>query len=388
MKLLEHEAKAILRKGGMAVPVGKVVRTPEEVGPALSELGLSEGVLKAQVFTGGRGKAGGVKLFTGAAEGAEIVKRLIGATLVTHQTGPAGEKVESLLLESKTAIAREIYCSILLDREANNPVLVLSAEGGMEIEEIAETHPEKLLKMHPPVGHDLWSFQVLRACNFLNITGETAKEFAVVLNQLWKIYQQHDASLLEINPLVVDKTDHIVLLDCKFIVDDNAEYRQKGLGNPDADKTAAEIESAKYGLSYVSLDGTVGCMVNGAGLAMATLDLIASVGLMPANFLDVGGSANEEAVTKAFEIVLSDDKVKVILVNIFGGIMKCDIIAQGVINAAKKLGIKVPIVVRLQGTNVTEGKKLLAESGLALITADGLDDAAKKVAEAAKGVKA
>ncbi len=388
MKLLEHEAKAVLRKCGMAVPTGKVVRSPDEVGPALTELGLTEGVLKAQVFTGGRGKAGGVKLFSGAAEGAEIVKKLIGATLVTHQTGPAGEKVGSLLLESKTAIAREIYCSILLDREANAPVLVLSAEGGMEIEEIAETQPEKILKMHPPVGHDLWSFQVLRACNFLSIAGDTAKEFATVLNQLWKVYQQYDASLLEINPLVIDKDGHVVLLDCKFIVDDNAEYRQKGLGDADADKTAAEIESAKYGLSYVSLDGTVGCMVNGAGLAMATLDLIASVGLMPANFLDVGGSANEEAVTKAFEIVLTDDKVQVILVNIFGGIMKCDIIAQGVINAARKLGVKVPNVVRLQGTNVEQGKKLLAESGLALITADGLDDAAKKVAEAAKGVNA
>ena len=388
MKLLEHEAKAVLRKSGMAVPTGKVVLTPEEVGPALTELGLSEGVLKAQVFTGGRGKAGGVKLFTGAAEGAEIVKKLIGATLVTHQTGPAGEVVKSLLLETKTAIAREIYCSILLDREANTPVLVLSAEGGMEIEEIAETQPEKILKMHPPVGHDLWNFQVLRACNFLSITGETAKEFGLVLNQLWKVYQQYDASLLEINPLVIDKDGHVVLLDCKFIVDDNAEYRQKGLGDADADKTAAEIESAKYGLSYVSLDGTVGCMVNGAGLAMATLDLIASAGLMPANFLDVGGSANEEAVTKAFEIVLTDEKVEVILVNIFGGIMKCDIIAQGVINAARKLGVKVPVVVRLQGTNVEEGRKLLAESGLDLITADGLDDAAAKVAAAAKGVSA
>jgi succinyl-CoA synthetase beta subunit len=227
----------------------------------------------------------------------------------------------------------------------------------------------------------------VRACNFLDITGDTAKEFATVLNQLWAVYQKSDASLLEINPLVIDKTGHVVLLDCKFIVDDNAEYRQKGLGNADADKTAAEIESAKFGLSYVSLDGTVGCMVNGAGLAMATLDLIASVGLMPANFLDVGGSANEEAVTKAFEIVLTDPKVKVILVNIFGGIMKCDIIAQGVINAARTLGVKVPVVVRLQGTNVDQGKKLLAESGLALITADGLDDAAKKVAEAAKGVR-
>jgi succinyl-CoA synthetase beta subunit len=388
VKLLEHEAKAVLRKSGMAVPTGKVVLTPEEVGPALAELGLVEGVLKAQVFTGGRGKAGGVKLFTGAAEGAEIVKKLIGATLVTHQTGPAGEVVKSLLLETKTAIAREIYCSILLDREANTPVLVLSAEGGMEIEEIAETQPEKILKMHPPVGHDLWSFQVLRACNFLSITGETAKEFGLVLNQLWKVYQQYDASLLEINPLVIDKDAHVVLLDCKFIVDDNAEYRQKGLGDADADKTAAEIESAKYGLSYVSLDGTVGCMVNGAGLAMATLDLIASAGLMPANFLDVGGSANEEAVTKAFEIVLTDEKVEVILVNIFGGIMKCDIIAQGVINAARKLGVKVPVVVRLQGTNVEEGRKLLAESGLDLITADGLDDAAAKVAAAAKGVSA
>jgi succinyl-CoA synthetase beta subunit len=386
VKLLEHEAKAVLRNSGIAVPKGKVVATPEEVAPTLSELGLTEGVLKAQVFTGGRGKAGGVKLFSGASEGAEIVKKLIGSILVTHQTGPAGEKVGSLLLESKTAIAREIYCSILLDREANNPVLVLSSEGGMEIEEIAETHPEKLLKMHPPVGHDIWGFQALRAVNFLGLSGDTAKEFVKVVNQLWAVYQKYDASLLEINPLVIDKDGHVVLLDCKFIVDDNAEYRQKGLGNPEADKTAAEIESAKYGLSYVSLDGTVGCMVNGAGLAMATLDLIASVGLMPANFLDVGGSANEEAVTKAFEIVLTDPKVQVILVNIFGGIMKCDIIAAGVIAAAKKLGVKVPVVVRLQGTNVEQGKKLLVESGLALISADGLDDAAKKVAEAAKGV--
>ncbi|MEN9354028.1 MAG: hypothetical protein RL318_1353 [Fibrobacterota bacterium] len=385
MKLLESEAKAVLRSHGLKVPVGALISAPQEVESALSGLGLSGGVLKAMVFTGGRGKAGGVKLFDGAAAGAAIVKELIGTTLVTHQTGPAGEVVNQLLLEPKTAIARELYCAFLLDREANTPVVIFCAEGGMEIEDLAENQPEKLLRMHPPVGHDLWDFQINRALAFLGISGETAKEFAAVVNGLWKVYQAEDASMLEINPLVIDKEDHVVILDCKFIVDDNAEFRRGHLGNTEADKTEAEIEAGKWGLSYVSLDGTVGCMVNGAGLAMATLDLAVQAGLQPANFLDVGGSANEAAVTKAFEIILTDPKVEVIFVNIFGGIMKCDIIAQGVINATRKLSPKVPIVVRLQGTNVELGQKLLNESGLALISADGLVDAAEKLSQAAKG---
>ena len=385
MKLLESEAKAVLRSHGLKVPAGALISAPQEVESALSGLGLSGGVLKAMVFTGGRGKAGGVKLFEGAAEGAAIVEKLIGTTLVTHQTGPAGEVIHKLLLEPKTAIARELYCAILLDREANNPVLILSAEGGMEIEELAETHPEKLLRLHLPIGHDMWEFQANQAIAFLGLSGATAKEFVAVINGLWKVYQAEDASMLEINPLVIDKEDHVVILDCKFIVDDNATYRRAALGNPDADKTEAEIEAAKWGLSYIPLDGSVGCLVNGAGLAMATLDLIVQAGLQPANFLDVGGSANEEAVTKAFEIILTDPKVEVILVNIFGGIMKCDIIAQGVIGATKKLAPKVPIVVRLQGTNVELGQKLLKDSGLTLISADGLVDAAEKLSKAAKG---
>ena len=384
MKLLECEAKAVLKSHGLTVPAGALINAPQDIEPALRELALSGGVLKAQVFTGGRGKAGGVKLFEGAAEGKEIAQKLLGITLVTHQTGPAGEKVEKLYLEPKSSIARELYVAILLDREANNPVLILSAEGGMEIEDLAENHPEKLLRQHLPIGHDLWAFQVNRTLAFLGLSGETGKELIAVINGLWKVYQQEDCSMLEINPLVVDKDGHVIILDCKMIVDDNAVFRRAALGNPDADKTPSEVEAAKWGLSYIPLDGSVGCMVNGAGLAMATLDLIVQAGLQPANFLDVGGSANEEAVTHAFEIILSDPKVKVILVNIFGGIMKCDIIALGVIAATKKLAPKVPIVVRLQGTNVELGQKLLKESGLTLISADDLVDAANKLAKAAK----
>jgi succinyl-CoA synthetase beta subunit len=384
VKLLECEAKAVLKSHGLTVPAGAIINAPQDIEPALSGLGLSGGVLKAQVFTGGRGKAGGVKLFEGAAEGKEIAQKLLGMTLVTHQTGPVGEKVGKLYLEPKCTIARELYCAILLDREANNPVLILSAEGGMEIEDLAENHPEKLLRMHLPIGHELWAFQANQALAFLGISGETGKELLAVINGLWKVYQAADCSMLEINPLVIDKDGHVIILDCKMIIDDNAVFRRAALGNPDADKTPAEVEAAKWGLSYIPLDGSVGCMVNGAGLAMATLDLIVQAGLQPANFLDVGGSANEEAVTHAFEIILSDPKVKVILVNIFGGIMKCDIIALGVIAATKKLAPKVPIVVRLQGTNVELGQKLLAESGLTLISADDLVDAANKLAKAAK----
>jgi succinyl-CoA synthetase beta subunit len=385
VKLLECEAKAVLKSHGLKVPAGALINAPQDIEPALSGLALSGGVLKAQVFTGGRGKAGGVKLFEGAAEGKEIAQKLLGMTLVTHQTGPVGEKVNKLYLEPKCTMARELYCAILLDREANNPVLILSAEGGMEIEELAETHPEKLLRMHLPIGHELWAFQANQALAFLGLSGETAKKFLAVVNGLWKVYQAEDCSMLEINPLVIDQDGHVIILDCKMIIDDNAVFRRAALGDPDADKTPAEVEAAKWGLSYIPLDGSVGCMVNGAGLAMATLDLIVQAGLQPANFLDVGGSANEEAVTHAFEIILTDPKVKVILVNIFGGIMKCDIIAQGVIAATKKLAPKVPIVVRLQGTNVELGQKLLKESGLTLISADGLVDAANKLAQAAKG---
>ncbi len=385
VKLLECEAKAALKSIGLKVPAGAIINAPEDVESALSTLGLPGGVLKAQVFTGGRGKAGGVKLFDGAAEGKEIAQKLLGMTLVTHQTGPKGEKVNKLYLEPKCAIDKEFYCSILLDREANNPVMILSAEGGMEIEVLAEEHPEKLLRMHLPIGRSIWPNQIARATTFLGLAGDTVKEMASVLNGLWKAYQANDCSLLEINPLVVDKEGHVNIVDCKMIIDDNAVFRRAALGDPNADKTASEVEAAKWGLSYIPLDGTVGCMVNGAGLAMATLDLIEQAGLHPANFLDVGGSANEEAVTHAFEIILSDPKVNLILVNIFGGIMECDVIAQGVVNATKKLAPKAPIVVRLQGTNVEQGKKILNESGLKLISANDLVDATKKLAEAAKG---
>ncbi len=384
MKLHEFQAKDLLRRASLPVPKGEVVFAADEVAQALAKAGLQSGVAKAQAFTGGRGKAGGIKMFATPAEAQSVSAQLLGMTLVTKQTGPQGEKVHAVLLEEASKIKRELYVALTLDRAKANLVFMISPEGGMDIEEIAESHPDRILKLYPAWGKEPDAELCARGAAFLGLQGSLAEEFARVIRGLHKVYLERDCSMLEINPLVVNEAGRLALLDCKILIDDNALYRQQGLGDPDADRDPSEVEAATHGLSYVKLDGDIGCMVNGAGLAMATMDIIKHYGREPANFLDVGGSASEEAVTKAFEIICADKNVKAILVNIFGGIMQCDRIARGILNAVKNTGLKVPLVVRLEGTNVNEGKKIIAESGLDIISADTLDDAAKKAAQTVK----
>ncbi len=381
MKLHEYQGKALLREAGLPVPRSEVVFSPAEVKKALNALGGEKGVAKAQAFTGGRGKAGGIKLFNSLAEAEQITSKLIGMTLVTHQTGPEGVKIEAVLLEDQSRIARELYFAVTLDRAKANIVFILSPEGGMDIEEIAEKTPEKILKLYPEWGKGPDESLLKQASAFLGLTAGQFPSFADIACKLYNLYVAKDCALLEINPLAVNDAGNLILLDCKVNIDDNALFRRQDTGgDPDAEKDPAEIEAAKYGLSYIKLDGNIGCMVNGAGLAMATMDIIAHYGAQPANFLDVGGSASEEAVTKAFEIISSDKNVKAILVNIFGGIMPCDRIARGIINAVNTTGLKVPLVVRLEGTNVEQGKVLIEDSGLDIISADDLEDAARKAA--------
>jgi succinyl-CoA synthetase beta subunit len=386
MKLHEYQAKAILRRAGLPVPKSEVVHKVEEVQGALAGLGMSSGVAKAQAYTGGRGKAGGIKLFKTAEEAASLTRQLLGMTLVTKQTGPEGVKIHSVLLEEASVIKRELYLAVTLDRAKANIVFILSPEGGMDIEEVAEKTPDRIKKLYPAWGKNVDPALAAEGAKFLGLEGALASGFADVLQKLYQVFQERDCSLLEINPLVVNGEGGLSLLDCKFTIDENALFRQTDTGgDPDAEKDPSEIEAAKFGLSYIKLDGDIGCMVNGAGLAMATMDIIAHHGAQPANFLDVGGSASEEAVTKAFQIITSDRNVKGILVNIFGGIMPCDRIARGIINAVKTTGLKVPLVVRLEGTNVKEGQALINESGLNLTSAVDLEDAAKKAAQAVKG---
>jgi succinyl-CoA synthetase beta subunit len=388
MKLHEYQGKALLRKAGLPVPRSEVVFSASDVPAALTALGGEEGVAKAQAFTGGRGKAGGVKVFHTAAEATAASEKLIGMTLVTHQTGPDGVLIEAVLLEELSQVARELYFAVTLDRAKANIVFILSPDGGMDIEEIAEKTPEKILKLWPAWDGGPDDALLKTASDFLGLAGAQAEQFADVARKLYKVYVETDCAMLEINPLAVNKAGNLILLDCKVILDENALYRQKDTGgDPDAEKDPGEIEAAKYGLSYIKLDGNIGCMVNGAGLAMATMDIIAHYGEQPANFLDVGGSASEEAVTKAFEIITADKNVKVLLVNIFGGIMPCDRIARGIVNAVNNLGLTVPLVVRLEGTNVEEGKAVIAASGLNLISADDLEDAARKAAQAVSSLK-
>ena len=388
MKLHEYQAKAILRQAGLPVPKGEVVFQAEGVPAALAKLGTDSGVAKAQAYTGGRGKAGGIKLYKSADEAKSHAKQLIGMTLVTKQTGPEGVKIEAVLLEEASVIKRELYLAVTLDRAKANIVFILSPEGGMDIEEVAEKHPGRIKKLYPAWGRNLDAALAAEGARFLGLEGPQGKEFADVLEKLYRLYQEKDCTLLEINPLIVNDKGGLALLDCKFDIDDNAAYRQKDTGGDEnAGKDPSEVEAAKYGLSYIKLDGDIGCMVNGAGLAMATMDTIAHFGATPANFLDVGGSASEEAVTKAFEIISADKHVKAILVNIFGGIMPCDRIARGVVNAVKTTGLKVPLVVRLEGTNVKEGKAVIEGSGLALTSAADLEDGARKAAELVKGMK-
>jgi len=393
MKIHEYQGKEILRKYGVPVPKGMPAFSPDEAERAakslISETGVQTVVVKAQIHAGGRGKGGGVKVVKGAEAAREAAQKMLGMNLVTPQTGPGGRIVKRLLIEQGVAIAKELYVGMLVDRGSGRVVVMASAEGGMDIEEVAAKHPEKILKelVDPVLG--LAAYQARNLAYGLGLKGDAAKSGSSFLIKLYKAFIEVDGSLAEINPLVVTAEGKVLALDAKFSFDDNALYRHTDIESyRDLDEEEpAEIEAKKFDLSYIKLDGNIGCMVNGAGLAMATMDIIKHFGGQPANFLDVGGGATTEKVTAAFKIITSDPAVKGIFVNIFGGIMKCDTIATGVIEAVKQVGLRVPLVVRLEGTNVELGRKMLTESGLAVTPALDMADGAKKIAALAAGGK-
>ncbi len=380
MKVHEYQAKEILRRYGVATPRGRVTDNPEEARQIAKDLGGSA-VVKAQIHAGGRGKGGGVKVGKTPDEVFEYAKRIIGMQLVTHQTGPSGQKVKKVYIEETATIARELYVGITLDRALGLPVVMASTEGGMDIEEVAAHSPEKILRQSFDPAWGLQPFEARSIAYGLGLSGDTHKKAVTFLIALAKAYIETDSSLAEINPLMITGSGDVVVLDAKMTFDDNALFRHQDIRElRDLDEEdPLEVEASKFGLNYIKLDGNVGCMVNGAGLAMATMDIVQYAGGKPANFLDVGGGANEEQVKNAMRIILSDSAVKAVLINIFGGIMRCDIIANGVVDAVKEGGITVPVVVRLEGTNVEEGKQILRDSGLAVIPADGMKDAAEKV---------
>jgi succinyl-CoA synthetase beta subunit len=386
MNLHEYQAKQVLKAYGLPILNGYLCYTPGEAEAAADNLGGGICVVKAQVHAGGRGKAGGVKLAKSSAEAREHADKILGMKLVTPQTGAEGKIVRKVYVEAGCNIAKEYYLSILVDRAGRCVSIIASTEGGMEIEEVAHNTPEKILTVRIDSKVGLQGFQVSKLAIDLAIPVEARKNFVEVVKGLYKAFMGSDLAMLEINPLVLTKENTFVVLDAKVALEDNAAFRQKAIHEMmDYDEMdPRDLRAQKYGLNYVGLDGNIGCLVNGAGLAMATMDIIKEFGGEPANFLDVGGGATKENVTEAFRILLSDSKVKGILINIFGGIMKCDVIATGVIEAAKEVGLKVPLVVRLQGTNVDLGRKLLADSGLAITPADTMDDAAKKIVALAK----
>jgi succinyl-CoA synthetase beta subunit len=389
MNIHEYQAKQVLGGFGVPVPKGKAAFTVEEAVKAAEELGGPVWVVKAQIHAGGRGKGGGVKVVKSIEDVKKEAQRMLGMTLVTHQTGPEGRVVKRIYIEDGSAIDRELYLSALVDRETSRIAFVVSTEGGMDIEAVAHGTPEKIktFQVEPVAGYSPYVGNEIAVA--LGLKSDQAKQLGRVVKSLYDAFVGRDMSLLEINPLVVTKDGNIICLDAKLNFDDNALYRHKDVQElRDLDEEdPAEVEAGKYDLSYVKLDGEIGCMVNGAGLAMATMDIIKLFGSEPANFLDVGGGANKEKVTAAFKIIVGDPNVKGILVNIFGGIMKCDIIAEGIIAAAKEVSLKVPLVVRLEGTNVELGKQILAKSGLAITSADNLADAAQKVVAAVKSSK-
>ncbi len=384
MNIHDYPAKQLLAKFGVPVSKGIVCKTAEEVGKAFTDLGLPMAVVKVQIHAGGRGKAGGVKLVRSAADAQQIAAGLFGKALVTHQTGPEGRVVQTIYVEAGSDIAREMYLAVVMDRGAQAPVVIAAAEGGMDIEELAEHKPSAIARhrIHPVKG--LLPFQARAITKHLGLSGDQAKAGAKLLGALVKAFMDLDASLCEINPLIVTTQGEVKALDAKMSFDDNALFRHKDVQELRDlnEEDPKEIEAKKFDLNYIALNGNIGCMVNGAGLAMATMDVVQQKGGMPANFLDVGGGANKQQVTNAFKILLSDKNVKGILVNIFGGIMKCDTIAEGVIAAAREVNLSVPLVVRLEGTNVELGRKLLAESGMNLQSATSLDEAAEKIVAA------
>ena len=383
MNIHEFQAKGLFREYGIPVPRGVPCRSLDEVGRAYQDLGGGVCVVKAQIHAGGRGKAGGVRITRTRDEAHESAKALLGSTLVTHQTGPEGRKVTKLLVEEGLDIDKEYYAAIAIDRRLECPVVIASAEGGVEIESVPD---EQLLRQPVDVSVGLRPFQARSLAYGLGFRGDSAKEAARILIGLVRLFVDKDCSIAEINPLVQLKDGRVLALDAKINFDDNALYRHQDveqLRDPE-EEDPAEARAAKFDLSYVNLDGSIGCMVNGAGLAMGTMDIIQYHGGMPANFLDVGGGASAERVTEAFKIIVEDPNVKAILVNIFGGIVKCDLIAEGVLAAVKAVSLDVPLVVRLEGTNVERGRQLLEESGLTIITAENMTDAARKAVEAAK----
>ena len=386
MNIHEYQAKAVLKSFGVSVPRGGIAFSPDEAVQHAESLGGPVWVVKAQIHAGGRGKGGGVKVVKSVDDVRAEADRMLGMTLITHQTGPEGKEVGRVYIEEGSEIDRELYLSILVDRATSKVSFIASTEGGMDIEEVAAETPEKILTVgiDPVAGITNANGQEIAAA--LKLTGNQVDQCVTLVKNLYKAFVDTDMSLLEINPLVVNGTGDLICLDAKVNFDSNALYRHDDIVELRdlSEEDPAEVEASKYDLSYVKLDGSIGCMVNGAGLAMATMDIIKLYGEEPANFLDVGGGATKEKVTEAFKIILSDSNVKGILVNIFGGIMRCDIIAEGVIAAASELALSVPLVVRLEGTNVEQGKEIMAASGLAIIPADNLEDAAEKIVAAVR----
>ena len=392
MKIHEYQAKAILSKYGVAVPRGEMVTTREEaerVAKDLMSSGATGAVVKAQIHAGGRGKGGGVKIAKSPEEAGALAEKMLGMTLITHQTGPEGKKVQRLLIEETLPIAKELYLGILLDRAVSRPVFMASAAGGMEIEQVAAENPDAIIKEYidPAIGFQ--AFQARKIAFRLGLDGKFIASAVKFMLALYKAYEDTDSSLFEINPFITTTDGRVFALDAKVNFDDNALFRHVDLRDlrDITEEDPLEVEASKYGLNYIKLDGNVGCMVNGAGLAMATMDIIKFAGGMPANFLDVGGGANAEQVTHAFEILLSDKHVKAVLINIFGGILRVDTLATGVVQAAKQTNIQLPIVLRLEGTNVEQGREILKQSGLNFIVAETMKDAAEKVVAAAGGRK-
>lgn len=386
MNIHEYQAKEILKEYSIPVPKGEVIKNVEDAESAAWRIESDTVVVKAQIHAGGRGKAGGVKIGESIDDVIKYSKELLGKKLVTHQTGPEGKEINAILIEEGCNIDKEYYIGFALDREKGRISIIASEEGGMDIEEVAKNSPDKIFKeiVDPLIG--LSDFQARRICLDINIKPSLINETIKIMKNLYKCFTEKDCVLAEINPLVITKEKSIIALDAKFSFDSNALYRNKYIlkYRDLSEEDEKEIEASKYDLSYISLDGNIGCMVNGAGLAMATMDIIKNYGGEPANFLDVGGAATEEKVTHAFKIILSDKKVKGIFVNIFGGIVKCDVIAKGIVNAAKQINIHVPVVVRLQGTNVDLGKEILDNSGLNIVSADTMEDGAKKIVELSK----
>ena len=388
MKIHEYQAKAILAEFGVPVPRGRVVATPAEAGDIARELGGTV-VVKAQIHAGGRGKGGGVKLAKSPGEAEQVASEILGMMLKTHQTGPEGQRVKRVLVEEAMDVRQELYLGIVIDRSVGLPVIMASSAGGMDIEEVAQTRPDAITRVHVDPATGVQGFHTRKLGFGLGVTGDTLKGVADFLIRLYRAFEAKDCSLAEINPLVITGDGRLLALDAKMTFDDNATSRHADvLALRDVDEESPlEVEASNYGLSYIKLDGNVGCMVNGAGLAMATMDIIKLAGGEPANFLDVGGGASAEQIENAFRILISDRNVKVVLINIFGGILRCDRLAEGVIKAVRALGVTLPIVIRMEGTNVELGRQMLKESGLNFVNAETMAEAAALAAQASKGVQ-